>query len=103
MTMDENVNVEANDLIDIAEASFSSPTYEILKRDDEAAVVINAHNNPKFVEDVVRDVLKRIVDGYPGLHDDVHLTVRSESEESIHKHNAFAERSTTLGDLRRNH
>ncbi|MCL2785952.1 MAG: GTP cyclohydrolase MptA [Methanomassiliicoccaceae archaeon] len=100
MTMGETDNVEANDLISIVESSFSSPTYEILKRDDEAAVVINAHNNPKFVEDVVRDVLKRIVDRYPGLHDDVRLTVRSESEESIHKHNAFAERRTTLGDLR---
>ncbi|MCL2891022.1 MAG: GTP cyclohydrolase MptA [Methanomassiliicoccaceae archaeon] len=102
MTMDDSVNVEANDLIDIAEASFSSPTYEILKRDDEAAVVINAHNNPKFVEDVVRDVLKRIVDRYRDLPDDVHIIVRSESEESIHKHNAFAERQTTLGDLREN-
>jgi GTP cyclohydrolase-4 len=100
MTMDEQVNVEANDLIDIVEASFSSPTYEILKRDDEAAVVINAHNNPKFVEDVVRDVLKRIVDRYTDLPDDVHVIVRSESEESIHKHNAFAERQTSLGDLR---
>jgi len=100
MTMDENENVEANDLIDIVESSFSSPTYEILKRDDEAAVVINAHNNPKFVEDVVRDALKRIVEKYPELPDDVYLTVRSESEESIHKHNAFAERQTTLGDLR---
>jgi len=102
MTMDERVNVEANDLIDIVEASFSSPTYEILKRDDEAAVVINAHNNPKFVEDVVRDVLKKIVEKYSKLPDDVYLTVRSESEESIHKHNAFAERQTTLGDLREN-
>jgi GTP cyclohydrolase-4 len=100
MTMDENVDVEANDLIDIVEASFSSPTYEILKRDDEAAVVINAHNNPKFVEDVVRDALKRIVEKYTKLPDDVLLTVRSESEESIHKHNAFAERHTLLGDLR---
>ncbi|MCL2143369.1 MAG: GTP cyclohydrolase MptA [Methanomassiliicoccaceae archaeon] len=102
VTTGESENIEANDLIDIVESSFSSPTYEILKRDDEAAVVINAHNNPKFVEDVVRDVLKRIVDRYPHLPDDVFLTVRSESEESIHKHNAFAERQTTLGDLREN-
>lgn len=97
---DEDVNVEANDLIDIVEASFSSPTYEILKRDDEAAVVINAHNNPKFVEDVVRDVLGKMMERYPDFPDDVFLTVRSESEESIHKHNAFAEKQTTLGGLR---
>jgi GTP cyclohydrolase-4 len=100
LTTEEGIDIEANDLIDIVEASFSSPTYEILKRDDEAAVVIGAHNNPKFVEDVVRDVLKRIVDKYPKLPDDVFLTVRSESEESIHKHNALAERQTLLGDIR---
>lgn len=100
MSMDETVDVEADDLIDLVEASFSSPTFEILKRDDEAAVVINAHKNPKFVEDVVRDVLKRLVGFYKDLPDDVLLTVTSESEESIHKHNAFAERHTTLGELR---
>jgi len=82
------------------ERSFSSPTFEILKRDDEAAVVINAHNNPKFVEDVVRDALKLIVGEFKDLPDDVSLIVMSESEESIHKHNAFAERQTTLGELR---
>jgi GTP cyclohydrolase-4 len=37
---------------------------------------------------------------YPKLDDDVQVTVRSESEESIHKHNAFAERVTTMGELR---
>jgi len=92
--------VEANDLIGILEESFSSPTFEILKRSDEAAVVINAHRNPKFVEDVVRDILAKVLAKYVDLPDDVKVTVRSESEESIHKHNAFAERVTTLGELR---
>lgn len=100
MEMDESCNVEANGLIDLIESSFSSPTFELLKRDDEGSVVINAHRNPKFVEDVVRGALVRIVDAYKGLPDDVGLIVRSESEESIHKHNAFAERSCTLGELR---
>ncbi len=96
----EEYYIEANDLIEILEDSFSSPTYEILKRTDEAKVVINAHNNPKFVEDVVRDILSRALDKYSALPDEVVLTARSESEESIHKHNAFAERVTTLGELR---
>ena len=100
MTMDEDASVEADDLIDIVNGSFSSPTFELLKRDDEAAVVINAHRNPRFVEDMVRIVLKKIVDKYPGLPDDVEITVRSESEESIHKHNAFAERTAVMGELR---
>ncbi len=100
ITMPGDIELEANDLIDLVEASFSSPTFEILKRSDEAAVVTNAHKNPKFVEDVVRDVLMRILLRYPDLPDGILVMVRSESEESIHKHNAFAERITTLGELR---
>ena len=92
--------VEANDLIDILEQSFSSPTYELLKRSDEAAVVINAHRNPKFVEDVVRDILTKVLENYHDLPDEVKVTVRSESQESIHKHNAFAERVTSMRELR---
>lgn len=92
--------VEADDLISIVESSMSSPTFGILKREDEARVVINAHMNPKFVEDVVREILAKILKKYKGLPDDVHVTVKSESEESIHKHNAFAERITTLEELR---
>jgi len=94
-------SVDANDLIDIAEKSFSSPTYSILKRREEGEVVFSAHKNPKFVEDVVRDILSSILTKYKNLPDDVMVVVRSESEESIHKHNAFAERVTTLGELRK--
>ncbi len=97
----EGYDVEANDLIYIIEESMSSPTYEILKRRDEGEVVLKAHENPKFVEDVVREILHRILKKYSNLPDEVMVIVRSESEESIHKHNAFAERVTTLGELRR--
>jgi GTP cyclohydrolase-4 len=97
----EDRSVDANDLIEIAEQSFSSPTYGILKRKEEGQLVFNAHKNPKFVEDVVRDILSAILEKYKNLPDDVIVVVRSESEESIHKHNAFAERVTTLGELRK--
>jgi GTP cyclohydrolase-4 len=97
----DDKSVDANDLIDIAEKSFSSPTYSILKRREEGQLVFNAHKNPKFVEDVVRDILSAILIKYKNLPDDVLVVVRSESEESIHKHNAFAERVTTLGELRK--
>lgn len=93
--------VEVNDLIHIIEDSLSSPTHEILKRDDEAAVVMQAHENPKFVEDVVRDILSKLLETYDHLPDFTHVDVKSESEESIHKHNAFAERVTTFGELRK--
>jgi len=96
----EQVPVEADDLVGIVEGSLSSPTYGILKRADEAEIVLAAHRNPKFVEDVVRDILRKLLEKYSDLDDSVHVTVRSVSEESIHKHNAFAERVTTLGELR---
>ena len=96
----EQVDIEADDLIEIVESSLSSPTFGVLKRADEANVVIEAHKNPKFVEDVVRDILGKLLRKYKRLGDSVRVTVRSESEESIHKHNAFAERDTTLGELR---
>jgi GTP cyclohydrolase-4 len=97
----EDKTVDANDLIDIAENSFSSPTFGILKRAEEGKIVYKAHLNPKFVEDVVRDILSLILKKYKNLPDDVMVVVKSESEESIHKHNAFAERVTTLGELRK--
>ena len=97
----EGYEIEANDLIDIVERSFSSPTYEILKRREEGKLVLSAHENPKFVEDVVREILKRVVDKYTNLPGNSMVIVRSESEESIHKHNAFAERITTMEELRR--
>ena len=96
----EHVEIEANDLIDIVEQSFSAPTYEILKRREEGELVVKAHTNPKFVEDVVRDILRRLVEEYSELPDDTVVIVKSESEESIHKHNAFAERVTSLKELR---
>ncbi|UCF13803.1 MAG: GTP cyclohydrolase I FolE2 [Thermoplasmatales archaeon] len=94
-------SVDADDLIDIVEKSFSSPTYSILKRKEEGELVLGAHRKPKFVEDVVRDMLSDVLKRYKELPDDVVVISRSESEESIHKHNAFAERVTTLGELRK--
>ncbi len=96
----DTTSVDANDLITIAEQAFSSPTYSILKRREEGQLVYNAHKNPKFVEDVVRDILSAILHKYHHLPDDTLVVVRSESEESIHKHNAFAERVTRLGELK---
>jgi len=96
----EDVEIEANEMIDLVEAQLSAPTKELLKRKDEARLVIQAHSNPKFVEDIVRDILDAVVHQYPHLPDEATVIARSESKESIHKHNAFAERVTTLGELR---
>lgn len=92
--------VEADNLIELVEASLSSPTHGLLKRGDEGALVLAAHKNPKFVEDVVRTILGKLIEDNEDLPDDAHITVRSVSEESIHRHNAVAERTTTMGELR---
>ncbi|MDK2781310.1 MAG: cyclohydrolase [Archaeoglobi archaeon] len=88
-------------IIEIIEDSMSSRIYELLKRKDEANVVMGAHRNPKFVEDCVREMARRVVEEFPELSDDAIITIKQINEESIHRHNAFAEKITTMGELRR--
>ncbi len=73
------------DVIEMIEKSASTPLYTLLKRKDEKFVTENAYDNPRFVEDVVREVylgLKKM--GFD------HFSVEAETEESIHNHNAYA-------------
>jgi GTP cyclohydrolase-4 len=93
--------VRAEHLVHFVEASMSSETYELLKRPDEFFIVNKAHRNPMFVEDVVREMLHNVVDIYSDLPDETFVLAKQENLESIHQHNAFAERYGTLGDLRR--
>ena len=96
----EHKVVKAEDLIDIIETSMSSPVCELLKRPDENATVMNAHRNPVFVEDCVRNMMEKIVKKYADFPDDTLITARQENQESINRHNAFAEKVTTLGELK---
>ncbi|MCQ6961860.1 GTP cyclohydrolase MptA [Methanolobus chelungpuianus] len=92
--------VSLDKIIEIIERSMSSSVFELLKRSDEAMVVQRAHNNPKFVEDCVRTMAKNVVKDFPLLPDEAVVTIKQINEESIHRHNAFAERVATLGELR---
>ena len=96
----EDKTVKAEDLIEIIENSMSSQVCELLKRPDENATVINAHKKPVFVEDCVRNMMEKIVKKYDDFPDDTLITARQENQESIHRHNAFAEKITTLGELK---
>ena len=74
------------DLIDIVEEEASCEIFGLLKRPDEKFVTERAYDNPKFVEDMVRDVAKRLaadkrISGY---------RIESENFESIHNHSAYA-------------
>jgi GTP cyclohydrolase IB len=75
------------ELIDIAESEASSELYGILKRPDEKYVTEHAYDNPKFVEDMVRDVAARLnADDRIAAY-----SVEAENFESIHNHSAYAQ------------
>jgi GTP cyclohydrolase-4 len=95
-----NRDIHAEDLVHMVESSMSSETYDVLKRPDEMFVVNKAHRNPRFVEDVVREVLFNVVETYSELPDSSFVLAKQVNLESIHKHNAFAERYGTLGEIR---
>jgi len=78
----------------------SSETYDLLKRPDEFFVVNKAHHNPRFVEDVVRGILARALDMYADVGDKTFVFASQINEESIHKHDAFAEGYGLFGELR---
>lgn len=74
------------DLIALVESSASAPLYSLLKRSDEKYITEHSYQNPKFVEDVVRDVCLRLSE----LGNFPFCSVEAESFESIHNHNAYA-------------
>ncbi|TPV96628.1 MAG: GTP cyclohydrolase I FolE2 [Myxococcales bacterium FL481] len=74
------------EIIDIAEKNASSELYGVLKRTDEKLVTERAYDNPKFVEDLARDVALALEDE-PRV---VSYVVEVENFESIHNHSAYA-------------
>jgi len=79
-------DIKIEELVDIAEAQASCELYGLLKRPDEKHVTERAYDNPKFVEDLVRDVAIAL-ERDPRI---VAFTVESENFESIHNHSAYA-------------
>ena len=94
------LRLDAEDLVEIAERSMSSPIYELLKRPDELFVVEHAHVAPRFVEDSVRLMVRSTLDAYPELEDADFLLARQLNFETIHNHNVLAERFGAVGELR---
>lgn len=74
------------EIIDMVEAQASAELYGLLKRPDEKHVTEQAYDNPKFVEDMVRDVAG-CLDREPRV---LGYVVESENFESIHNHSAYA-------------
>jgi len=81
-----NTFIWIEDLVQVAESQASSELYGLLKRPDEKLVTERAYDNPKFVEDIVRDVAG-VLNADPRIEAYV---VESENFESIHNHSAYA-------------
>ncbi len=74
------------DMIELVERAASCEVYSVLKRSDEKFITEKGYENPKFVEDIVRDIAVE-------LNADKNITwfsVAVENFESIHNHNAYA-------------
>ncbi len=81
-----NKLVWIEELVSVAESSASAPLYSLLKRRDEKYITETAYENPRFVEDVVRNTSMK-------LNNDARITyysVEAKNFESIHNHNAYA-------------
>jgi GTP cyclohydrolase I len=74
------------DIISLVENAASSPVYSIIKREDEKYITEHAYDNPKFAEDLVRDVYGKIRE----LGTFPRFSVEAENFESIHNHSAYA-------------
>lgn len=86
VSYDESEQVWLEDLIDLIEGCSSCPVYPLLKREDEKFVTEKAWENPKFVEDVLRDAVVRLRN-HPVIKE---FEVECEAFESIHNHSAWA-------------
>ena len=82
------------ELAALLERQGSAPIYPLLKRADEKYVTEAAYENPKFVEDILRDTVLALR-ALPGL---AYFSLECENEESIHSHNAFAAHEEFLRD-----
>ncbi|MFB6267847.1 MAG: GTP cyclohydrolase MptA [Halodesulfurarchaeum sp.] len=93
-------NVDIMDIVDIARDAMSARIYNYAKRPDEDHMTFQAHANAKFVEDCVRAMAESVVEEFDHLPDSAVITMRQTNDESIHQHDAHAERVATMGDLR---
>jgi GTP cyclohydrolase I/GTP cyclohydrolase-4 len=90
-------------LADLVRGSMSAQVHELLKRDDELAVVEAAHADPRFVEDCVRALLRDVLLDptlAASLTPQAELAVRQVNHESIHAHDVVATRRGTVARLR---
>ena len=97
---DDDIIVPLEQIVHVLKNSMSAQIYELLKRGDESYVVMAAHQNSRFVEDCVREMARQVVNTFTDLPGDTKIIIHQTNEESIHQHDAYAERKATLSELR---
>ncbi|WP_436923721.1 GTP cyclohydrolase MptA [Halosimplex amylolyticum] len=93
-------DVDLVELIEVARDSMSARIYNLAKRPDEDYMTYQAHLDAKFVEDCVRAMAEGVVSEFPDLDDDAVVYMEQSNDESIHQHNAHAERLADVATLR---
>ena len=88
-------------LVDAVVDSFSAPTLSLLKRLQEYELIKDAFRNPRFIEDVIRQVLFKVANK---LNDEdfplnTEIFIEGESYESVHPFNAYANTKATLEEI----
>lgn len=86
ITLNTQDSINPEEIIDLVEKQASSELYGLLKRPDEKFVTERAYDNPKFVEDMVRDIATELLKDKRIRS----FMVESENFESIHNHSAYA-------------
>jgi GTP cyclohydrolase-4 len=92
--------VDLMELVEVARDSMSARIYNLAKRPDEDHMTFESHSNAKFVEDCVRSMAEGVTTEFPDLADDAVVKMKQSNDESIHQHNAHAERVVDVGTLR---
>lgn len=86
LTIQTEMPIWITDLIELIEKTASCELFSVLKRPDEKFVTEYAYDNPKFVEDIVRDLAQKLMNDRRISF----FEVESENFESIHNHSAYA-------------
>jgi len=98
----ETHNVRIDRIVDVLEKSVSTKTYGFLSENDEREVILEASTRPKSVNKVVEDILKEAARTFVDIPDDMKVISKCIMLETLLTYDTFAERSMTLGEIRRN-
>ena len=101
VTQEEEPDVDLLELVELARDAMSARIYNMAKRPDEDHMTYEAHADAKFVEDCVRSMARNVVESYPDLDGDAVVYMKQENDESIHQHDAQAEREVPMARLRK--